>query len=66
MKQKDFLAWVKASPKAELIARRLQLSEELMKSRFKRASSQATPGHSDVVVRRSIARINTELAIRGA
>jgi ribosomal protein L29 len=64
MKTKEFLSELRSSSKEVLIAKRVAVAEELLKSRFKSAVGQTAPGTRLSNLRRSLARIETELSSR--
>jgi large subunit ribosomal protein L29 len=64
MKTKEFLSELRSSSKEDLIAKRVAVAEELLKSRFKSAVGQTASGTRLSNLRRSLARIETELSSR--
>ena len=61
MKRKDFLKEISLLSADELKVKSTQLAEELMKLRFKKASSQLETSHRIKLARRSRARVSTLL-----
>ena len=62
MKRRDFLKEIAGLDKAALQGKANQLAEELMRLRFKQATSQLEKGHLLKEVRRSLARVQTLLS----
>lgn len=62
MKKRDFLKEIKSLEAAELKAKVLQLSEELMKIRFRKVSGQLEQSHRIREIKRQIAAIKTLLS----
>ena len=62
MKRRDFLKEIAGLDKAALQGKAKQLAEELMRLRFKQATSQLEKGHLLKEVRRSQARVQTLLS----
>ena len=62
MKRRDFLKEIAGLDKAALKGKANQLAEELMRLRFKQATSQLEKGHLLKEVRRSLARVQTLLS----
>jgi ribosomal protein L29 len=61
MKRRDFLKEIAGLDKVALQGKANQLAEELMRLRFKQASSQLEKGHLLKETRRSLARVQTLL-----
>ncbi|MBX7138416.1 MAG: 50S ribosomal protein L29 [Oligoflexia bacterium] len=61
MKSKNYLKEIKDLPADELKQRARSLGEELMKLRFRKASSQLDKSHQMRETRRSLARVLTVL-----
>jgi large subunit ribosomal protein L29 len=66
MKRRDFLKEIAGLDKAALQGKANQLAEELMRLRFKQATSQLEKGHLLKEVRRSLARVQTLLSKKEA
>ena len=62
MKKKDFLTELRGMSEADMKAKKRELSEELMKLRFRDAAGQLDQSHRLQEVRQDIARVSTVLA----
>jgi large subunit ribosomal protein L29 len=65
MKRKDFLKEIANLDKASLEQRAAELAEEMMRLRFKKATSQLENPNRLRDVRRSLARVSTLLSQKG-
>jgi ribosomal protein L29 len=64
MKTKNFLSELRSSSIDELFAKRTAVAEELLKGRFKAAVGQSVVGAALSNLRRSLARVETEISRR--
>lgn len=62
MKKKDFLTELRGMSADDIKAKQRELSEELMKLRFRDAAGQLDQSHRLKEVRQDIARVSTVLA----
>jgi ribosomal protein L29 len=64
MKRKEFLSELRSSSIEELFSKRTAVAEELLKGRFKAAVGQSVAGAALSNLRRSLARVETEISRR--
>jgi large subunit ribosomal protein L29 len=61
MKKKEFNDKLKGVSKGDLIAQAKQISEELMKLRFRKASGQLEQAHQIPHIRKNLARVRSAI-----
>jgi ribosomal protein L29 len=64
MKVKAFLSELRSSSFEELIAKKIMVAEELLRARFKAATGQSVSGLSLSNLKKSLARVETEIVRR--
>lgn len=64
MKTKEFLSELRSSSIEELFSKRTAVAEVLLKGRFKAAVGQSVAGAALSNLRRSLARVETEISRR--
>ena len=64
MKTKEFVTVLRSMKIEELVEKKTSIAEELLRGRFKAAVGQSVPGISLSHLRRSLARVETELSRR--